>query len=165
MQSGKRERILNETEEEFRERVWVYPAIPEFRIRDEAIDAVSKDTEIPKDWVQRIHDFQWELIFNSISDNQTVYVPKIGRFLMKLHDIMGSVSKIQNKIDKSNETITRKEQRQLIETNSTRKKSTTHEIKKLRERIIELQEKIDDLMILANTKTQRAYSMKIKKKQ
>ncbi len=75
---------MSETGEELEYREhWVYPVVPEERIRTQAIEYVAKQTGLTETWVQRIHDFQWQYTRDCLDNNKTVLMPKLCRFLMR----------------------------------------------------------------------------------
>ncbi len=150
------ERFKNKIEdpepfEENREH-WRYPPVPEEYIRIQAIEYVARQTNMSDIWVERMHDFQWKLVYDSLVDNKTVMVPRICRFLLKGNEFGVAIKKLEDEIKKL-----RKKWRGCDDSKEPRGKKNGYSPTKykLKLQIMEKERRINDWKNLMEKQTQK----------
>lgn len=136
---------------------WRYQVIPEVRIDREAVKFVSQKLKIPEDLVRKMHDHQWQLVFDFLETGRTVFIPGMFRTLIRVDYLKVMI----NKLDKEKKRVdgfilsTRKRIERNKKTNARESRIIQHEQKLagLIERNNELLAQIKDIQdqILART--------------
>lgn len=138
---------------------WRYSPVPEERIRIAAIDHVAKETGLTETWVMRIHDFQWQLIRDSVTANKTVLVPRLFRMLMSGNKFSLAIKKLEQEIEGL-----RQEWKELDTSLEKRQKNGyTPKAYEIKLQIMEKERRIGQWQKLMDTKTQSAYAKRYNK--
>jgi hypothetical protein len=142
---------------------WRYPAVPEERIRDLAVEFVSKQTGLTETWVQRIHDFQWQLIYDSMTQNKTVLVPKMFRFLMKGSKFYRAIDKLEKQQNRIREKRAELRNKLKVAVTEKSKNKCREAIKMCTDDIRQKEKEKKNWQKLIDTKTREAYASRCNK--
>lgn len=149
---------------------WKYPAVPEARIDKEAVKAVSEKLGITEEWVRRAHDFQWKMIYDACEAGNSIYVACMFRtqrlpnpFLNQVRELHKRKVKLQGMIEKTEQKIINCSHSRWRGVKYTRRKAFEEKLEELQKEFSEVDKKIDDLILLLNTKTTPKARGKFKK--
>lgn len=82
---------------------WRYQPIPESRIDKQAVKYASEKLKLNEEWVRRIHEHQWKLVFDYLENGKTVYIPGMFRTMLRvdyLEVVIGKLDREKTKVDK-----------------------------------------------------------------
>lgn len=137
---------------------WHYMEVPEENIRALAIEQVALQVGLTEEWVRRIHDFQWALVYETVEANKTVMLPKIGRFLMRENELESAIELTAGKLIKLEVRLDHHETKKYFDKTKQNKEFRRNAITKLREQIKDLDKEMEQYKKLKETKTQKAYA-------